>query len=304
MNLWLLFVLGTIWGTSYLFIKVAVAEISPFTLVAGRLALASAAMWAVVHLRGDGFPRNRRLWLTYAMTGFFNGALPFSLISWGEQYISSGLAALLQAFTPIATVILAHFLTHDDQINPKKLLGVLLGFVGVGVLLWPELRAGLTASVWGMLAMIVSSISYAIGAIVARRRLSNQPPLTSAAGQFTMGFVYILPLTLILDRPLTALPSLPALASWVTLALLGTVIAYAIYYPLLARTNATFVTSVTYLIPITGLILGAVFLHEKLTWMIFLSLALVMAGVLLVRSGGNGPLPLTNRSLCQKGGKP
>lgn len=288
MNLSLLFILGAIWGTSYLFIKVAVAEISPFTLVAGRLGLASVAMWAVARLRGDTFPRDRRLWLIYALTGLFNGALPFSLITWGEQYISSGLAALLQAFTPIATVILAHFMTHDDRVNPKKLLGVLLGFVGVGVLLLPELRVGLTASLWGMLALVVSSISYAMGAIVARRRLSDQPPLVSAAGQFTMGFVYILPLTLVLERPLTAAPSLPALASWVTLALLGTVVAYAIYYPLLARTNATFVTSVTYLIPITGLILGALVLHEELTWMILLSLALVLAGVLLVRSGGSG----------------
>jgi len=287
MNLLLLFILGAIWGTSYLFIKVAVAEISPFTLVAGRLALASVAMWGVARMRGNRFPRDRRLWLTYAMTGFFNGALPFSLISWGEQYISSGLAALLQAFTPIATVILAHFLTHDDRISPKKLAGVLLGFVGVGVLLWPELNHGLTASVWGMLAMIASSVSYAIGAIVARRRLSQQPPLVSAAGQFTMGFVYILPLALLIEHLPAAMPSVPALASWVTLALLGTVIAYAIYYPLLARTNATFVTSVTYLIPITGLILGAVFLPERLTWLIFLSLALVMTGVLLVRSGGN-----------------
>ncbi|MBN2004082.1 MAG: EamA family transporter [Anaerolineae bacterium] len=287
MNFLLLFTLGVIWGTSYLFIKVAVAEVPPFTLVAGRLGLASVAMWAVARLRGDKFPRDRRLWLTYAMTGFFNGALPFSLITWGEQYISSGLAALLQAFTPIATVILAHFLTHDDRVNSSKLLGVLLGFLGVGVLLLPELRAGLTVSLWGMVAIIASSVSYAMGAIVARRRLSGQPPLVSAAGQFTMGFVYILPLTLVLDPPLTSVPSAPVLASWVTLALLGTVAAYAIYYPLLARTNATFVTSVTYLIPITGLILGAVFLHERLTWMISLSLALVMAGVVLVRSGGN-----------------
>ncbi len=283
MNLFLLFILGAIWGTSFMFIKIVVGEVPPFTLVAGRLGLAAAAMWAFVHLRGGRFPRERRVWAAYTVTGLLNGALPFALISWGEQYIPSGLAALLQATTPIFTMIFAHFLTHDDRITRPKLLGVALGFVGVGLLLWPELRAGLTASVWGMLAIVGSSVSYALATIFARHRLSGQPPFESAAGQFTLGFAYILPLSFLLERPLTISPSWPVIASWITLALLCTAVAYGIYYTLLPRTSATFVTSVTYLIPINGLILGALILGEPLNLLIGLSLALVLGGVLLVR---------------------
>ena len=138
MNLLLLFILGAIWGTSFLFIKIVVGEVPPMTLVAGRLGLAAAVMWAFLRLRGVSFPRGRRLWGVYAVTGLLNGALPFSLISWGEQYIPSGLAALLQSTTPIFTIILAHFLTHDERFTTKKVLGIVLGFVGVGLLMWPE----------------------------------------------------------------------------------------------------------------------------------------------------------------------
>lgn len=287
MNLLLLFILGAIWGTSFLFIKIVVGEVPPMTLVAGRLGLASAVMWAFLRLRGASFPRERRLWGIYAVTGLLNGALPFTLISWGEQYISSGLAALLQSTTPIFTIILAHFLTHDDRFTAKKVLGTLLGFIGVGLLMWPELRGGLQASVWGQLAIVGSSVSYALATIFARERLHGEPPLISAAGQFTMGFVYILPLSLLIERPFDLSPSWTAVGSWATLALLGTVIAYAIYYTLLQRTNATFTTTVTYIVPINGLILGALILGEHIHAGLLISLGLILSGVLLVRTKEN-----------------
>ena len=287
MNLLLLFILGAIWGTSFLFIKIVVGEVPPMTLVAGRLGLAAAVMWAFLRLRGVSFPRERRLWGVYAVTGLLNGALPFSLISWGEQYIPSGLAALLQSTTPIFTIILAHFLTHDERFTTKKVLGIVLGFVGVGLLMWPELRQGVRASLWGELAIVGSSVSYAIASIFARRRLHNEPPLVSAAGQFTMGFVYILPLSLLIERPFNLSPSWTTLASWGTLALLGTAIAYAIYYTLLQRTSATFTTTVTYIVPINGLILGALILNEPIHAGLLLSLGLILSGVLLVRAKEN-----------------
>jgi drug/metabolite transporter (DMT)-like permease len=283
MNLLLLFILGAIWGTSFLFIKIVVGEVPPMTLVAGRLGLASAAMWAFLRLRGVPFPRDRRLWGAFAVTGLLNGALPFTLISWGEQHITSGLAALLQSTTPIFTIILAHFLTHDDRFTAKKVLGIVLGFVGVGLLMWPELRGGVRASLWGELAIVGSSVSYAIASIFARKRLGDQMPFVSAAGQFTMGFVYILPLSLLIERPFDLSPSWTALASWATLALLGTVVAYAIYYTLLQRTSATFTTTVTYIVPINGLILGALILGENIHAGLLISLGLILSGVLLVK---------------------
>lgn len=283
MNLALLFLLGAIWGTSFLFIKIVVTEIGPLTLVAGRLGLASLLMWALLRVRGVRLARERRIWSTYAVIGLLNGALPFSLISWGEQFIPSGWAALLQSTTPIFTILLAHMLTHDDRLTWWKAVGVAVGFGGVGLLMWPEIRQGLSASVWGMLAIVGSSVCYALASIYARRRLAGQNPMASAAGQFTMGFAYMLPLAFLLERPLQIAPSARAIWSWVTLAVLGTVIAYVIYYTLLDRTSATFTTMVTYIVPINGLILGTLVLSEPMSPMILLSLGLVLVGVLMVR---------------------
>ena len=283
MNLFLLLLLGTIWGTSFLFIKIIVSEVPPMTLVAGRLGVAALLMWLIVRLRRTQIRQDRTLWRTFAVVGLLNGALPYYLISWGEQFIPSGWAALLQATTPIFTILLAHFITEDDRITPQKLAGVVLGFGGVGILMWPELQSGLGAPVLGMLAIVGSSLSYAFASIYARSRLSDQSPMIAAAGQFTMGFGYILPLALVIEAPWTITPSTRAILSWATLALLGTVIAYTIYYELLNRTNATFTTMVTYIVPINGLLLGAVVLNETLSPVLLLSLGLVLGGVLLVR---------------------
>jgi drug/metabolite transporter (DMT)-like permease len=162
-------------------------------------------------------------------------------------------------------------------------LGVVIGFVGVGILLLPDLRQGLQANVLGQLAVIASSVSYAGASVFARRHLRGEPPLVSTMGQLTMGAIFTAPLALLVDRPFDLSPSLPAMASWLALMLMGTVVAYVIYYALIERTSATFVSTVTYVIPVFGLILGAVVLGEPLTGTLVLSLALILLGVLLVR---------------------
>ena len=283
MNLFLLLLLGTIWGTSFLFIKIIVSEVPPMTLVAGRLGVAAVMMWTLVRVRKLKIKQRPHLGWTFAVVGLLNGALPYTLISWGEQYIPSGWAALLQATTPLFTILLAHVITDDDRITAQKLAGVVLGFGGVGILMWPEIRAGVRTSVLGMLAIVGSSLSYAYASIYARSRLSDQSPMIAAAGQFGMGFIYILPLALAIESPWTLNPSTQAMLSWTALAVLGTVIAYTIYYELLKRTNATFTTMVTYIVPINGLLLGALVLNESLSPSLLLSLGLVLGGVLLVR---------------------
>jgi len=283
-NLLLLLILGAIWGSSYLFIKVIVAEVSAFTLVAGRLTLAAIVLWGILRARGFSLPRSRRIWRAYAVLGFVGAAIPYSLISWGEQYIPSGLAALLQSTTPMFTVILAHFLTDDERITIPKIIGVLVGFVGVGILMLPDLRQGLQADLLGQLAIVGSSLCYALTAIYIRSRLQGQPVLVSATGQLTMGMVYMLPASLLIDRPFDLSPSPPVLASWLVLTILGTVVAYVIYFTLIERSSATFVTMVTYIIPVNGLLLGALVLSEPLNVNVLGSLALILLGVLLVRT--------------------
>jgi drug/metabolite transporter (DMT)-like permease len=284
MSLLLLLILGTIWGSSYLFIKVIVAEVPVLTLVAGRLTLATMIMWGILRARGLSLPRSRRMWGAYAVLGFLGMAVPYSLISWGEQYIPSGLASLLQATTPIFTVILAHFLTNDERVTMVKMIGVVIGFVGVGTLILPGLRQGLQANLLGQLAIVGSSLCYAGAAIYIRSRLRGQPPLVSATGQLTMGMAYMLPASLLIDRPFELSPSLLALASWMVLTILGTVVAYVIYFTIIERTSATFVTMVTYIIPINGLMLGALVLNESLNVTMLGSLVMILAGVLLVRT--------------------
>jgi drug/metabolite transporter (DMT)-like permease len=284
MNLALLLILSTVWGSSYLFIKVAVAEVPPLTLVAGRLLLAAIMLWILLRVIGQPMPRSRSVWGAYAVMGFFSGTLPFVLISWGEQYIPSSLAALLQATMPIFTVILAYFLADDEPMTWRKAFGVITGFVGVGILLLPDLRRGLQANLMGQLAVVASSLSYAWATIFARKRLRGHPPLASTTGQVTAGALFTLPLSLLIDRPFSLSPSLTALAGWLGLIILGTVVAYVIYYELLERTSATFVSTVTYIIPINGLILGALVLGEPLTTTLLGSSALILLGVLLVRT--------------------
>jgi drug/metabolite transporter (DMT)-like permease len=284
MNLLLLLVLGTVWGSSYLFIKVAVAEVPVLTLVAGRLLFAAAILWILMRVLKYPVPRSRKLWGAYAFMGFFSGTLPYVLISWGEQYIPSGLAALLQATMPIFTVIMAHFLSADERMTWTKMLGVLVGFVGVALLMLPDLRQGLQANILGQLAVVASSASYAGSAIFARERMRGQPPLVSTTGQLTMGALFTLPLSLVVDRPFDLAPSLPAAASWLGLIILGTVLAYVIYYAIIERTSATFVSTVTYIIPVNGLILGALVLGEPVTTTLAISSGLILLSVLLVRA--------------------
>jgi drug/metabolite transporter (DMT)-like permease len=162
-------------------------------------------------------------------------------------------------------------------------LGVVIGFVGVGLLLLPDLRSGFQASILGQLAIIASSLSYGGGAVFARKWLRGQPALLSTTGQLTTGLLFMLPLGFLSGQPLNGQPSLAAIGSWLSLTIFGTVVAYIIYYRLIRSTTATFVSTVTYIIPVFGLFLGALVLDEPLTANLLAGLALILLGILLVR---------------------
>jgi drug/metabolite transporter (DMT)-like permease len=287
-NLVWLLVLGTLWGSSYLFIKIVVAEVPALTLVAGRLLVASVAMWGIVWALGIKMPRSGRVWRTYALLGFLGAAAPYALITWGEQYIPSGLASLLQSTTPIFALLLAQFMPHDERITLPKVGGVVVGFVGVGLLMWPDLREGWgdlgsQRNLLGQLAIVGSSLCYALTAIVARSRLRGQHPLCSATGQLSMGAVYALIGAVLTGSSFDLALTGKAWACWAGLIVFGTILAYGIYFTLIEQGGATLATMVTYIIPINGLLLGALVLGESLNLAIWLSLFLILGGVLLVR---------------------
>jgi drug/metabolite transporter (DMT)-like permease len=288
--------LGLIWGTSFLFIKVGVTEIPPAMIGAGRLGIAAILVYLVLRSRGIKLPGPstnkdyKRLWRDIAIVGFFNNAIPFVLIPWGEQYITSSLASILNATMPIFTILVAHFMTRDDRFTIGKVAGVVLGFIGVVVLIGPDLTDLRQAQAQGELAIIIASISYAVASVYARERLRGQQPIAMAGGQLMAGFLWTLPIALATAH-FTAVPSWQAIGSVVVLGLMCTGIAYILFYSLLMKNNASLVSMVTYINPFTAVLWGALLLHEALGAATFGGLVLICIGISLA----NGTLKLALR---------
>ena len=262
---WLLLIaLSVLWGGSFFFTEVALTALPPFTVVLGRVGFAACALLLLVPLSGHRLPRTLRPWGVFLVLGGLNNLIPFSLIAWGQTEIASALASILNATTPLFTVVLAHLLTRDERLTPARLAGVLAGLAGVILMIGPAALTGLGSAVLAQGACLGAALSYALAGIFGRR-LRVTPPLVTAAGQVTMSTLLVLPLALAVDRPWT-LP-LPGPATWsalLGLALLSTALAYVIYFRILARAGATNLLLVTFLIPVSALFLGVGVLGEHL----------------------------------------
>jgi len=280
LNVVMLLALAMIWGSSFLFIKIAVATVPPLTMTAGRLLLGAGVLWLAAIAAGARMPRAPGLWGRFALIGAFANAVPFFLISWGEQRIDSGLAAVLMAVSPLVALVLAHFFTRGDRLNANKLAGVALGFAGVIVLVGVDALSRLGADVRAQLAVAAAALCYAIAAILARR-LPQQPPAVAATATVLCAAAMITPLALILDRPWTLAPSPGGLAAVVVLGLFPTALAALIYFRLIERVGVSFVVTSNYLVPVVGVLAGALVLDEVLGWRTLAALALVLAGIAL-----------------------
>jgi drug/metabolite transporter (DMT)-like permease len=210
-----------------------------------------------------------------------NNALPFTLFGWGQTHIASGLASILNATTPIWGVVVAHFLTHDERMTPRKVVGVALGFGGVATMIGPSLLSSLGSSALAQLACVTASLSYALAAVWARRfRRQGISPLSVTTGQLTAGALMMLPMSMIVDRPWThAFPPLTAWAAIAALALFCTALGYVLYFRLIATSGATNALLVTLLVPPVAIVLGALFLNETLAPQDFLGLGLIALGL-------------------------
>lgn len=278
----LLLLLAALWGPSFLFIKVAVVEISPILLAGLRIGLAALFLNVFLLIRSNRLGTSRTFWRHVAISGFFAQGLPFILINWGEQHIGSGLASILNGLTPLSTVLLAHLAIDSEKLSFQKFIGILFGFIGLVVLSSSSLSSGFDASLLGILAVALGAMSYGAGIVYARLYLKGTPPMHAPAGQLLATSLYILPLGLITDSTtvLTAL-STEAIASVLILAFFGTTVAFVIYFKLLERTSASFTSLVTYLMPIVGIILGILFLNETLSLIMLAGLLLILAGVVI-----------------------
>ena len=280
---WLLLIaLSLLWGGSFVFVKVAVAELPPLTVVLIRVGLAALALLAVVRALGLRMPTSASAWGALAVMGALNNVVPFSLICWGQTQITSGLAAILNATTPLFSVVLAHLLTRDERMTPGRLAGVALGIGGVAVMVGPAVLGGLEIAVLAQVAILGAALSYACAGIHGRR-FKGQPPLVTAAGQVTASALMMLPLALIVDRPwLGALPGPAVWGALAALALLGTAAAYVLYFRILATAGATNVMLVTLLVPVSALLLGFLLLGEAVEARQLAGMALIGLGLAVI----------------------
>ena len=279
---WLiLLTLAVIWGGAFFFIGVAVRHVQPLTYVWLRLTIAAAAMWIYVKARGGSLGLPRQVWGAIVLLAVLNNALPFALFGWGQTHIASGLASILNATTPIWGVVVAHFLTEDERMTPRKIAGVLLGFGGVATMIGPALLSNIGTNALAQVACVTASLCYALAAVWARRfRRIGIAPIAVTTGQLTAGAAIMLPVSVFVDQPWThAFPPLSAWAAITALALFCTAFGYVLYFRLIDHAGATNALLVTLLVPPVAIVLGALFLSETLAPQDFIGLALIALGL-------------------------
>jgi drug/metabolite transporter (DMT)-like permease len=284
----LLLLLSVLWGASFFFFKVLVAELPTLTIVLARLSLAAILLNIVVTIRGEAMPRDSRRWGQFFVMGFLNNALPFVLLVWAETKISSGLAAILNATTPVFSVLIAHFYTTNERLNWNKGFGVFFGLIGVFVLIGPSILVDAGGDqLVPELSCLFTALVYAIAGMYGRR-FKDLPSLTVATGQVTASTLMILPFSLLMDHP-WSLPN-PSVQAWqaiVGLAVFSTALAYIIYFRILATAGATNVLLVTLLVPVSAILLGVLFLNELFTAQTFAGMCLIAFGLAAI----DGRLP-------------
>ncbi|NQW11540.1 MAG: DMT family transporter [Alphaproteobacteria bacterium] len=278
--IWLL-TLSVLWGGSFLFGKMAVAELPPLTLVLARVGLAALALLVVLRVLGITMPNDPRQWRDFVGMGALNNLIPFGLIFYGQIEIGVGLAAVINGMSPFWSALIARGL-GVETLPPAKMIGVLVGFAGLAVMIGPTALAGLDASLIAQLAVVGATIAYGCAAVFGRR-FRGQPPMVTATGQLTASTLLVLPLALLVDAPWTLpMPSAMAIGATVALALLSTAWAYILFFRILARAGATNVLLVTLLVPVSAMLLGVAFLGEIITSREIAGMAAIAIGITLI----------------------
>ncbi|MDP6551235.1 MAG: DMT family transporter [Arenicellales bacterium] len=279
----LLLILATLWSGSFAFIKVGVESVGPMTLTSARLGIAAVILYAWLRIRGYRLPRDARSWGVFVFIGLVGNALPFTLISWGEIHIDSGLAAVLMGVMPVTTAMLAHSFIREEPFTLRIGLGITLGFASIAVLLGPDALAGLTASILAQLAILLSAICYGASATFIRyfAEPANWPSL--ASGALFAAFIWSLPATLILETPWALQPEPQAIMAMFYLGIGSTAVANLIFFYLIPRLGANRSAQVNYFVPILGALWGVIFLKEQLSLRLLLALTLILIAVAVIQ---------------------
>lgn len=277
----MLIALSVLWGGSFFFVEIANDALPPLTIVTLRVGLAAPVLWALIVARGIRVPRAPEPWVAFLGMGLLNNVIPFSLIVYGQTEIASGLAAIFNATTPLFTVVVAGVLLADERMTGRKMAGVVVGLLGVAAIIGPDALRGLGAHGVAQLAVLGGALSYAFAGVYGRRfKTMGVDPVVTAAGQVTASSVVMLPVALVVERPFQlAAPELSVWAAVIALAVLSTALAYILYFRILAASGATNLLLVTFLIPVSAILLGSLVLGERLAPVHFVGMASIGAGL-------------------------
>lgn len=276
--------LSLLWAGSFFCTSFSLRELPPATIVALRISLGALSLLVVVHLAGIALPREPRMWLAFALLGLLNNLAPFYLIVWAQSHITSGLASIINATTPVSTAIVAHLLTTDEKLSGRRLSGVLISLGGAALMIGLDALGSLGINILAQLACLAATWSYAYGGVYGRRfaRLGLDPRAV-AAGMLCMSALIAAPVALAVDRPWTLpMPSAKVWAAIAGLGVLATGLAYVLYFRVLASAGANNALLTTFLIPPGAILLGALFLDERLSAHQALGMVIIALGLLII----------------------
>lgn len=287
----LLLLLATLWGGSYTFIKIGVETIPPLTLITGRTLIAGVILLAVIAWRGLSLPRDLDSWRKFLFQACLNSVVPFTLIAWAERSVDAGLAAILNATTPVFVFLITLALTRSREVDLRKAFGVAAGLAGITLVVGMQALGGFGGELVAQLAIVLATVCYAFAALFGRN-FTDFDPLIPAAGSLICGAALLMPVALVVDRPWTLSPSQDSLVALLALAAVSTALAFAIYFRLIRTLGPVGTTAVSYLRVPVGVAIGIVFLGERLSPTAWAGLTLVIPGVIAMT------LPERKRSLA------
>jgi drug/metabolite transporter (DMT)-like permease len=272
-----------LWGSSYFFIAVVQDQVPILTVVAMRGVAASIMLIAIVTSLGYRMPATLAEWAHFAFFSTFNTLIPFALIVWGQARATGGMAAILNASAPLFGIFLAHLLTHDEKLSVNKLAGILLGFVGVAILIGSDLAVMSSADLMARLALLAAPLLYVLANIYARNRLGEYPPFVIAMMQMAASVFISVPLALAVDWPWTLpMPSMTVLGAIIATGVFGSGLAALCHFTVLQRAGATNAMLVTLIMPLTPILLGGIFLGERLTGREIVGAVIIAAALLII----------------------
>ena len=277
----LLVLISLAWGLSFFFIEIALRELGSFTVVFYRIGLAAVIVTAVMYAGGWRLPADILSWRRFFILGTFNNFVPFALISWGQIHIDSGLASVLNATTPMFSLVMAHYLTLDERMTKSRVAGILLGITGIAILVGPEALYGVSSNALGQIAILGAALSYASGGIYARQ-LNEMPVMVAMSGTLLAATLMSVPAVLMFEYPLKISMQVPTIGALLGMSVLGTAFAYMLYFHVIRAVGATNTMLVTFLVPVTAIFMGVFVLNESLSGHAVLGMFVIFTGLISV----------------------